>query len=62
MLPWAWALNGWMSVVASLVTVILSRLYGYSQAFGVGLIAYALALALALLLPTVGRSKAPDAP
>ncbi len=41
--PWAWALNGWMSVVASLVTVLISRTWGYSFAFVVALGAYLLA-------------------
>jgi hypothetical protein len=45
--PWAWALNGWMSVLASMVTVVVSRLFGYSRAFALALIAYAIAAALA---------------
>ncbi len=45
--PWAWALNGWMSVVASLATVLTSRLFGYSYAMGVALLAYGLALVVA---------------
>lgn len=47
LVPWAWALNGWMSVAASLVTVVLSRVAGYSTAFAVALGAYVLAFALA---------------
>jgi len=50
--PWAWALNGWMSVVASLVTVLVSRLVGYSYAMGLALIAYALAF---LVVPPLFR-------
>ena len=45
--PWAWALNGWTSVVAGLATVMISRAYGYSTAFLVALGAYALSLLLA---------------
>ena len=45
--PWAWALNGWMSVLASMVTVVVSRLFGYSRAFAIALLAYAIAAALA---------------
>jgi len=45
--PWAWALNGWMSVVASLATVLVSRAWGYSFAFSIALVAYAIALILA---------------
>ncbi len=55
MIPWAWAINGWMSVVASLVTVLISRNYGYQQASAVGVCAYLLALLLAGSLRKVGR-------
>ncbi len=53
--PWAWALNGLMSVTASLGTVIISRLWGYSQAFAVALAFYVVALALAHRLRGVGE-------
>ncbi len=56
-LPWAWALNGWMSVMASLGTVFISRLYGYSQAFTVALAFYLVALALAGRLPGIGEKQ-----
>ncbi len=56
MVPWAWAINGWMSVMASLLTVVLSRMYGYSVAFGVALCAYALALALSGAIPRIRRA------
>lgn len=46
MIPWAWALNGWLSVVAGLATVVLSRMYGYQAAFAVALGAYVIALAV----------------
>ncbi|MBN1334730.1 MAG: hypothetical protein JXB39_02085 [Deltaproteobacteria bacterium] len=45
--PWGWALNGWTSVAASMVTLILARIHGYTVAFTVALAAYALALAVA---------------
>ncbi|MFT4624367.1 MAG: hypothetical protein ACI8PZ_003026 [Myxococcota bacterium] len=54
LVPWAWALNGWTSVVASLGTVFLSRLFGYDQATVLALAAYGLALALAGRLPGLG--------
>jgi hypothetical protein len=53
--PWAWALNGWMSVAASLVTVILARMYGYHLALGVALCVYALGLLLAGRLPHIRK-------
>lgn len=59
-IPWAWAINGWMSVLASLATVVVARLYGYNAAYGIALGAYALALLLAGGLPRVGGA-APEA-
>ena len=56
--PWAWALNGWMSVVASLATVLVSRAWGYSMAFSIALVAYALAL---LLVGQLGKIRATTA-
>lgn len=53
LVPWAWAINGWMSVIASLATVTISRMYGYSAAFGVAMLAYLLALLTAGALPTI---------
>lgn len=52
--PWAWALNGWTSVVASIGTVVLSRLVGYDFAFLVALAAYGAAAVLASYLPRIG--------
>jgi hypothetical protein len=56
LVPWAWALNGWMSVVASLGTVLVSRLAGYHVAFAVALSAYVLAIGLARSLPRIRRA------
>ena len=42
-LPWAWAINGWMSVVGSLVTVLVARLWGFPEAFGGAMVAYLVA-------------------
>jgi len=56
LVPWAWSLNGWMSVVASLVTILISRTRGYSYAFGVALGAYLLALWLVPRLPKIGSA------
>ncbi len=54
MVPWAWALNGYMSVVASLGTVLISRLAGYDVAFGVALLAYVLAIGFSRRLHAIG--------
>jgi hypothetical protein len=56
-LPWAWAINGWMSVVGSLSTVLIARLWGYTPAFAVALVAYAVAAALGPRLAAVGVAK-----
>lgn len=58
LVPWMWALNGWMSVVASIGTVVFSRLLGYDAAFAVALLAYALATFFSLRLSAVGASPA----
>lgn len=54
---WAWALNGWMSVLGSLITVIAARLYGHGIATGIGLGAYLLAAVLATRLPGSSRKR-----
>jgi hypothetical protein len=58
-IPWAWALNGWMSVLASMGTVVIARLQGYNAAYAVALSAYLIALLCAGMLPRVGQT-APD--
>jgi hypothetical protein len=54
-IPWFWAINGWMSVVASLLSVLISRLYGYSSALIVALLAYGLCLVMAGQLQHIHR-------
>ncbi|MEQ1566349.1 MAG: hypothetical protein ABMA64_11980 [Myxococcota bacterium] len=56
--PWAWAVNGLTSVVASMGTVVLSRVVGYDVAFAAALLAYAGALLLARTLPSVRPAAA----
>ncbi len=46
-IPWAWAINAWMSVVGSLVTVLVARLWGFTPAFALALFVYACAAAIA---------------
>lgn len=46
-IPWAWAINAWMSVVGSLATVLVARLWGFTPAFALALLVYAVAAALA---------------
>ncbi|MFT4621883.1 MAG: hypothetical protein ACI8PZ_000535 [Myxococcota bacterium] len=59
--PWAWALNGWMSVAASLGTVMVSRLVGYRWALLVALIAYGIAALLARGIGAAGQTTSEDA-
>lgn len=54
LVPWAWAINGWMSVVASLGTILVARMWGYTPGFIVALGAYAVA---ALLAGAMGRVR-----
>lgn len=62
--PWMWAVNGWMSVVATMATVFISRQLGFVAAFATAIAFYAVALAVAGGLPHVrARSAAPaDSP
>lgn len=55
LIPWAWAINGWTSVLGSLATVLIARLWGYSDAFGVALVAYVVAAVLAGQLTGVAK-------
>ncbi len=54
MVPWAWAFNGYTSVVASLGTMVVSRIWGYQAAFGLALVAYAVSLLVAGRLQRIG--------
>lgn len=61
LVPWGWAINGWMSVVASLATVVISRMWGYSTAFGFGLAFYLLALLMVGFLGRIAPRAAAEA-
>jgi hypothetical protein len=53
LIPWAWAVNGSVSVVASVLAALLIVSWGYSRVLGLGAAGYAVALVLAM---TVRRS------
>jgi hypothetical protein len=55
LVPWAWALNGALSVVASVLAIFLGSRFGFTAAFLTGVAAYA--LALAIMATTTGMSK-----
>ena len=59
-IPWAWALNGWMSVVATIASIIIARTTGYSYAFMVAIFFYVVALILAPFLKRVGQKVIPE--
>lgn len=42
LVPWVWAVNGWMSVLATVATVVLSREWGFATASAAALGAYLL--------------------
>ncbi len=55
LVPWAWAVNGWTSVLASIATVVISRAWGYHSAYAVALVGYVLAGAAGLALRRMDR-------
>jgi MFS family permease len=48
LVPWAWALNGALSVVASVLAIFLGSRFGFTTAFLTGVGAYGIALAVAV--------------
>ena len=49
---WGWAVNGFFSVIGSVLTTVLSMSYGFRVVMFLGLAAYALAAALLYSLPS----------
>ena len=47
-IPWMWAINGAFSVLGAVLTVVVGILYGASNALGIGIMIYLVALAVAL--------------
>ena len=56
LVPWAWGLNGVMSVVASVAAVFIGSRIGFTAAFLTGVGAYALGLASMHLAARLGRA------
>jgi hypothetical protein len=50
LVPWAWGLNGFASVVGSCVAVLLSMTYGFSATFHLGAACYGVAAVAAVLV------------
>lgn len=59
LVPWAWGLNGALSVVASVLAIFIGSRIGFSAAFLTGVGAYALALITMRSAIVLGRSGAP---
>jgi hypothetical protein len=55
LVPWAWGLNGCLSVVASVLAIFIGTRYGFSFAFLSGIAAYALALAVMAAVPALAK-------
>lgn len=51
LVPWAWGLNGALSVVASVLAIFIGSRYGFAFAFLTGVAAYALAFGVMALAP-----------
>jgi hypothetical protein len=59
LVPWAWALNGALSVVASVLAIFIGSRVGFTAAFLSGAAAYALALLTMRLALLRSRGAAP---
>lgn len=55
-IPWAWAVNGLTSILAGLVTIVVARLFGYSYAGMIALLAYGCAMLCIPSIRTLMRS------
>ena len=56
LVPWAWGLNGALSVVASVLAIFIGSRVGFSVAFLTGMAAYAVALVTMRLAIALARS------
>jgi hypothetical protein len=56
LVPWAWGLNGAMSVVASVLAIFIGSRWGFSAAFLTGVAAYATALIVMRLAISLGHA------
>jgi hypothetical protein len=58
LVPWAWGLNGALSVVASVLAIFVGSRFGFSTAFLTGVAAYGVALAIMSILPRLRGASA----
>ncbi len=57
--PWAWGVNGFASVVGSILSVMLAQTIGFSQVMALAILIYLIGLAVLLSLRTDAGSPAP---
>ena len=57
---WAWAVNGFFSVISSVLTTMLSMAFGFSLVLGLGVVVYTLAVLVlrSLPMPALDDAKA----
>jgi spermidine synthase len=57
LVPWAWGLNGALSVVASVLAIVIGSRFGFSVAFLTGIAAYGVALVVMATTPRLVRAS-----
>jgi hypothetical protein len=60
LVPWAWGLNGALSVVASVLAIFLGSRFGFSAAFMTGIAAYGVGLVMMAVLPRIAAARVPS--
>ena len=57
LIPWGWAINGFVSVFSSIFCIVLAMMSGFATVLGIGAVIYA--LGHWALLPLAGREEPP---
>lgn len=60
LVPWAWGLNGALSVVASVLAIFIGSRFGFSVAFLTGIAAYGIGLLVMVVLPRIAAARVPS--
>ena len=58
LIPWAWAVNGAASVIASVLAALLALSFGFGWVLRLGALLYATACGLVMVIATSRRRKA----
>jgi spermidine synthase len=59
LVAWAWGVNGFSSVIGSILTIMIAQSYGFSLAIGVAVVVYLLGLAAIQMVPATVVAWAP---